>query len=128
MFGNHGSNSAAPQKRWRVAPKVATSERVTNMSPNREDETSVDLANVKRLVDALERDLAKVQDGSGDLDTLRAEVEQLGAALREPEVDDDVHLKLHGIRALLRKIENELIDDALKAGDYITRIGRMLGM
>jgi hypothetical protein len=98
------------------------------MSPNREDETSVDLANVKRLVDALERDLAKVQDGSGDLDTLRAEVEQLGAALREPEVDDDVHLKLHGIRALLRKIENELIDDALKAGDYISRIGRMLGM
>jgi hypothetical protein len=98
------------------------------MSPNREHETPVDLANVKRLVDALERDLAKVQDGSGDLDTLRTEVEQLGAALRSPAVDDDVHSKLHGIRALLRKIENELIDDVFKAGDYITRIGRMLGM
>ena len=87
----------------------------------------IDLAEVARLVEALEGDIAKAREGIGDLDTLRAEVEQLRVALHSSE-QDPVHAQLHGVRALLRRIEAELIGDALPASEYINRIGRMLGL
>ena len=88
-----------------------------------------DLDEVARLVEALERDLAKVRQGSSDLAALRGEVEQLRTALSAAETaHGDVHAGLHGIRALLHKAGDELFGDAVKGGDYIARIGRMLGM
>jgi DNA-binding GntR family transcriptional regulator len=97
-------------------------------TPNPQDK--IDFADVARLVAALEADLAKTRAGSGDLDTLRAEVEQLRVALHSGQSveQDTVPAQLHGVRALLRRIENELIGDALPASEYITRIGRMLGL
>ena len=90
---------------------------------------NVDLSEVSRLVDALDQDLAKMRDGSSDLDSLRAVVEQLRAALHtKPNDHAELQQTLHGMRALLRKVENELIGDTLAASDYVTRIGRMLGM
>jgi phage gp16-like protein len=87
--------------------------------------SNVDLDEVARLVAALERDLAKVRAGSGDVETLRGEVAQLRQALAAPETaHGEVHEGLHGIRALLQKAEGELFTDA----DYVARIGRMLGM
>jgi len=44
----------------------------------------VDLDEVKKLVDALERDLAEVRSGSRDLQTLRDEVETLKNVLQSP--------------------------------------------
>jgi hypothetical protein len=91
--------------------------------------TSVDLREVTRLVEALENDLKKVQEGSNDLDTLRSEVEQLRTLLQSPGSGQlELHEELHGIRLLLRRLENELVGDALTASEYIARIGKMLGM
>lgn len=90
--------------------------------------TSVDLDEAARLLDALERDLARVRQGSADVDALRAEVEQLRAVLRAGSAHEDVHEGLHGIRALMHRIGDELRDDAFKGSDYATRIGRLLGL
>jgi hypothetical protein len=99
------------------------------MDPKRSKPKGVDLVEVARLVEALERDLAKVQAGSSDLVTLRNEVEQLRAALATNDApQEEVHEGLHGIRTLIHKAGDELLRDALKGGDYVARIGRMLGM
>jgi hypothetical protein len=96
------------------------------MSTNPADKPAgVDLEEVARLVTALERDLEKVRAGSADVDTLRTEVTQLRTALEAPApVRGEVDKGLHGIRALLQRVEDELLADA----DYVARIGRMLGM
>jgi DNA repair exonuclease SbcCD ATPase subunit len=89
----------------------------------------VDLERATRLIEALERDLAKVHEGSVDVETLRSEVEQLRSALKSPSVEHgEVHERLHGIRALLHQAEDELVGDTLEVSDYLARIGRMLGM
>jgi len=100
------------------------------MSANAKRESAnVDLAEVSRLVDALTQDLAKVREGSTDLDSLRSEVEQLRTALQATQRDQaEVHEGLTGIRSVLHRIEDEVLGDALTASDYIARIGRMLGM
>jgi len=88
-----------------------------------------DMAEVTGLIDALERDLAKLRQGSADLATLRSELEQLRAALQAPGTSEDrVHRGLHGIRDLIHKVGDELVIDALKGADYVARIGRLLGM
>jgi hypothetical protein len=89
----------------------------------------VDLAEVERLVAALERDLQAVRSGQGDLTTLRAEVEQLRAQLGEAEpVPEAMHERLHGVRSALTEAGDELFVDAVKGSDYLARIGRILGM
>src|SRR2546430_7347510 len=45
---------------------------------------TIDLEKVARLIDALERDLAKVQSGSRDVQLLRDEVETLKNVLNSP--------------------------------------------
>ncbi len=99
------------------------------MSSERNKAVGFDLDEVARLVEALDRDLAKIQEGSSDFAALRNEVEQLRAVLNAGETTPgDVHEGLHGIRALLHKAGDELFGDALKGSDYLGRIGRMLGM
>jgi hypothetical protein len=89
---------------------------------------TVDLDEAARLVEALEHDLARLKSGRGDLDHLRADVEQLRAALASPQPHDEVHGGLAGLREKLHGASDELLSDAIKAGDYIARIGRLLGM
>jgi len=99
------------------------------MDSERSKPRTIDLEQVARLIEALERDLGKVQEGSSDLATLRKEVEQLRAALEATDTaHGEVHEGLHGIRILINKAGDELLRDALKGGDYAARIGRMLGM
>jgi hypothetical protein len=91
---------------------------------------SIDLEAVTQLVGALERDLARVRAGEGDVATLRREVEALRAVLdRGASVEtDEVHAPLGRVQSLLHDAGEELKADALPATDYIQRIGRMLGM
>jgi len=90
---------------------------------------SIDLTEVAGLIEALERDLANLRQGSGDLATLRGEVEQLRTALQGPGGGEvEVQEGLHGIRNLMHKIGDELVGDAFKGADYVARIGRLLGM
>ncbi|MGA8053221.1 MAG: hypothetical protein WCA12_05070 [Burkholderiales bacterium] len=89
----------------------------------------VDLEEIGKLVEAIERDLAKAREGSGDVDTLRAEVEALRDALAaEMPHHGDVRDRLHGLRASLEGAADELYDDAVKVSQYVTSIGKMLGL
>jgi hypothetical protein len=88
----------------------------------------VDMNEVTRLVEALERDLEKVRSGSGDIETLRTEVAQLREALGTAPASDDLAASLHGVRGAMHRAEEELAVDAFRASDYIVRIGRILGL
>jgi hypothetical protein len=91
--------------------------------------TRVDLDQARRLVEALERDLDKVGDDASGVETLRSEVQQLRAALVSAEpASREVHSGLENVRDLLHRAGDELFDDAVKVGDYVARIGRMLGL
>ena len=89
----------------------------------------VNLDDVQRLVDALERDLAKVRAGTAGVDSLREEVEALRGALSAAEPREErVRERLHGVRSTLEDVGETLYEDAVKLGDYLARIGRMLGL
>jgi len=89
----------------------------------------IDIDEVKRLVEALERDLDKIGEGTSGVETLRSEVGQLRGALRSAEPEHrEVHSGLENVRNVLHRAGDELLDDAVKVGEYVTWIGRMLGM
>jgi hypothetical protein len=92
------------------------------------EQRAVDLEETARLIDALERDLAQLKSGQGDLDHLRADVEQLRTALASGKANEEVHGGLAGLREKLHAASDELLTDAIRTGDYIARIGRLLGM
>jgi hypothetical protein len=92
------------------------------------DQRTVDLEATARLIDALEQDLAQLKSGEGDLDHLRADVEQLRTALSSGQPQEQVHGGLAGLREKLHAASDELLTDAISTGDYIARIGRLLGM
>ena len=92
------------------------------------DQRPVDLQETARLIDALEHDLAQVKSGQADLDRLRADVEQLRAALASQRPHEEVHGGLAGLREKLHAASDELLTDVIKTGDYIARIGRLLGL
>ena len=99
---------------------------------NDEDRASagrVDIEAVAALVHALERDLEQVRAGSGDVDALRREVDALKAALdADAPHHEGVRERLHGVRGSLESTAGTLWDDAVIGSDYLSRIGRMLGM
>jgi predicted nuclease with TOPRIM domain len=89
----------------------------------------VNLDEAQKLVDALERDLARVRAGAGDVETLRQEVEALRGVLSVPQPEHaDVRERLHGVKSSLESVGETLYEDAVKVGEYLSRIGRMLGL
>ena len=89
----------------------------------------IDLDAVARLGDQLEQDLARARTGAASPDTLRSEVEQLRALLAAGEpAPAEVHAGLSGLRERLHALSDELVTDAVKSGDYLARIGRLLGL
>ncbi len=89
----------------------------------------IDLDEISRLIDALEHDLSRARTDSTRIDALRAEVEQLRATLGvEDPASDDLQRELSGLRDLMHRLGDELINDAFEGGQYITRIGQMLGL
>jgi hypothetical protein len=90
--------------------------------------SNVDLDAVARLVEQLERDLARVRAGSDSTETLRAEVEQLRGLLARAAPPSELHAGLSGVRERLHALTDEVLNDLVKSGDYVVRIGRLLGM
>lgn len=91
----------------------------------------IDLDEVARLIEMLEADLVRARGGEGDTGQLRAEVEQLRALLGggAPQAGQpEVRAGLSGVRAQLHVLGDELFDDAVKTGEYLARIGRLLGL
>ena len=84
---------------------------------------------VRKLVTALEHDLAKAESGSADVQALRAEVEALRRALNSPETGHgwlrDALQSLHS--SIDSAAETAKVDAAI-VGPYIATIGRILGL
>lgn len=91
--------------------------------------TEIDLDEVARLVEALERDLAKLPGGSQDVQRLRDEVETLKNVLNSPiRRHHWVSDSLHGMRTVLEEAIDAAVAGGLKTGQYISEIGRILGL
>ena len=89
----------------------------------------IDLEEVTRLVEALERDLAQVRSGSQDVQRLRDEVETLKNVLNSPiRRHHWVSDGLHGVRTVLEEAIDTAVAKGLKTSQYISEIGRILGM
>jgi hypothetical protein len=100
-------------------------------APTPSPSARIDLDATARLVDMLERDLAQARQGHGEVEhveRLRADVEQLREALASAPPDAKVHAGLNALRDTLRAVSEELQLDAFKVGDYVARIGRLLGL
>ena len=89
----------------------------------------IDLEEVARLVEALERDLAQVRSGSQDVQRLRDEVETLKNVLSSPiRRHHWVSDGLHGVRTVLEEAMDVAVARGIKTGQYISEIGRILGL
>lgn len=89
----------------------------------------IDLEEVARLIDALERDLQKVQGGSADVQRIRDEVETLKNLLQSPVRRHHwVRDALHGIREGIDNAVDTAVAEGLEVGRYIAEIGRILGL
>jgi hypothetical protein len=92
-------------------------------------EQKVDLEEVAKLIEALERDLAQVRSGSQDMRRLRDEVETLKHVLNAPlEKHHWVRDGLHSVRSAMDEAVDTAVVDGIKAGQYISEIGRILGL
>ncbi len=89
----------------------------------------IDLAEVAKLLEALERDLEKVQSGSRDIQVLRDEVETLKNVLNSPVRRHHwVRDGLHGIREGFENVVDSAIAEGIRASRYVAEIGRILGL
>lgn len=89
----------------------------------------IDIDAARKLVHALERDLAKVADGSADIQTLKSEVETLRNVLQSPDPGHGwVRDALQSIHAAIQTATETAKVDAIIAGRYAAAIGKMLGL
>lgn len=89
----------------------------------------VDLEQVGRLIEALEEDLQRIQSGSRDIQRLRDEVETLKNVLNSPVRRHHwVRDGLHGIREVIEGALDKAKTEGFKGTQYISEIGRILGM
>lgn len=89
----------------------------------------VDLEAVKRLLDALERDLPKAGGGGPELQALRDEVETLKKLLESPVRRHHWFREaLHDLRMALDEGTETALAKGITVGQYVAAIGRILGM
>ncbi len=89
----------------------------------------IDLEEAARLIDELERDLAKVRGGSADVQRLRDEVETLRNVLNSPVRRDNwVGDSLHAIRVQLDETVDEAVYEGITISRYAAEIARILGL
>ena len=89
----------------------------------------VDLEEVGKLVEALERDLENVRSDSTAVQRLKDEVQTLKNVLGSPVRRHHwVRDGLQGIREVFETALDTAVADGLKAGQYLAEIGRILGM
>jgi len=90
---------------------------------------AIDLEEVARLIEAIERDLAGMPSGSRDVQRLRDEVETLKNVLNSPiRRHHWVSDGLHGVRTVFEEAIDVAVAKGLKTSQYLSEIGRLLGM
>ena len=88
----------------------------------------VDLHEVGRLVDELERDLERIPADSPDIQRLKDEVRTLKNVLESPiRRQHWVRDGLHSIRENIESGLDSARAQGMKGGQYIAEIGRILG-
>lgn len=96
---------------------------------NTENRPELDLEEVGKLLEALERDLEKVRSDSTAVQRLKDEVQTLKNVLGSPVRRHHwVRDGLQGIREVFDTALDTAVADGLKAGQYLAEIGRILGM
>jgi hypothetical protein len=97
--------------------------------PAAQGSENLNLDAVQALVDALEADLSRLREGSGDVQRLREEVEQLKSLLGAPKpAERPVRHALHGVRSTLDREWGTAKSEAFTASRYVAEIGRILGL
>lgn len=93
------------------------------------DAREINLEEVGELIAAMERDLASVRSGSADVKRLRDEVETLKNVLNSPiRRHHWVRDALHSMREGLDDALDSALAESMKAGQYVSEIGRILGL
>ena len=87
-----------------------------------QDTPQIDLDEVARLVDALERDLNSVQSPSKDIQRLRDEVDTLKNVLKSPV------RRHHWVSDALHDIRDAAVTEGIEVSRYVAEIGRILGL
>jgi uncharacterized membrane protein len=91
--------------------------------------TEVDLEEVARLVDALERDLAQLKGSPEDLQALHDEIATLKNVLKSPiRRHHWVRDALHDMRTALEDRLDSAVAGGMNASRYAAEIGRILGL
>lgn len=89
----------------------------------------IDLEEVGKLIEAMERDLARVRGGSQDMQRLRDEVETLKNVLNSPVRKHHwIRDGLHTLRTNLEETLESALAEGMKASQYVAEIGRILGL
>jgi hypothetical protein len=93
---------------------------------------AVDMPAVEQLIEQLESDLDRLQAGPADVQRLREDLQALRRLLAGPpnenfDTTGDVSAGLNRLRGRLHVVTDELFIDAVRSGDYVARIGRLLG-
>lgn len=102
---------------------------MTEQKGVKDDAREINLEEVGNLIEALERDLAGVRSGSADVQRLRDEVETLKNVLNSPiRRHHWVRDGLHSVRAGLEGTLDSAMAEGMKVGQYISEIGRILGL
>jgi len=102
---------------------------VTEQKGVKDDAQEINLEEVGNLIEALERDLAGVRSGSADVQRLRDEVETLKNVLNSPiRRHHWVRDGLHSVRTGLEGTLDSAMAEGMKVGQYISEIGRILGL
>jgi len=102
---------------------------MTTAKPEDASARQIDLDEVARLIEALERDLTKVQGSSRDIQRLKDEIETLKNVLKSPVRRHHwVRDALHGIRERIDDALDAAVAEGIEVGRYVAEIGRILGL
>ena len=96
---------------------------------DKQNAPEIDLDEVAKLLEALEKDLANVQGSEKDVQRLKDEVQTLRNVLVSPVRRHHwVRDGLHDIRDVFENALDTAVAKGLKGSQYIAEIGRILGM
>jgi archaellum component FlaC len=103
--------------------------RVTPGKGKDKDVPQIDLDEVARLIEALERDLNSIRGRSKDIQRLKDEVDTLKNVLRSPVRRHHwVRDALHDIRERFDDALDATVAEGIEVSRYVAEIGRILGL
>ena len=102
---------------------------MTPTKPGGDSPREIDLVEVATLIDALERDLQRIQGSPQDVQRLRDEVTTLKNLLQSPVRRHHwVRDALHGIREGFDDALHVAVAEGVQVSRYMAEIGRILGL